>query len=101
MALYRLAQLAAKRWPTNIALRSQTEALTLTFGELEQRAGATASVLSSSGLEAGQVLISDLQNTSQNLVVQLMSVAHFQPLDLLILIVLIANFLSVLKPRRI
>ena len=71
MALYRLAQLAAKRWPTNIALRSQTEALTLTFGELEQRAGATASVLSSSGLEAGQVLISDLQNTSQNLVVQL------------------------------
>jgi len=71
MALYRLAAAAAKRWPTAIALRSQTEALTLDFGTLERRAAATAAVLSSKGLEAGQVLISDLQNTSQNLVVQL------------------------------
>ena len=71
MALYRLAQAAAKRWPTAVALRSQTEALTLDFGTLERRAAATAAVLQSKGLEAGQVLISDLQNTSQNLVVQL------------------------------
>ena len=71
MALYRLAQAAAKRWPTAVALRSQTEALTLDFGTLERRAAATAAVLQSRGLEAGQVLISDLQNTSQNLVVQL------------------------------
>ena len=80
MALYRLAAAAAKRWPTAIALRSQTEALTLDFGTLERRAAATAAVLSSKGLEAGQVLISDLQNTSQNLVVQLacssLGVAH-------------------------
>ena len=71
MALYRLAQAAAKRWPTAVALRSQTEALTLDFATLESRAAATAAVLQSKGLEAGQVLISDLQNTSQNLVVQL------------------------------
>ena len=71
MALYRLAQAAAKRWPTAVALRSQTEALTLDFGTLERRAAATAAVLQSKGLEAGQVLVSDLQNTSQNLVVQL------------------------------
>ena len=71
MALYRLAQAAAKRWPTAVALRSQTEALTLDFGTLERRATATAAVLQSRGLEAGQVLVSDLQNTSQNLVVQL------------------------------
>ena len=71
MALYRLAQAAAKRWPTAVALRSQTEALTIDFGTLERRAAATAAVLQSKGLEAGQVLISDLQNTSQNLVVQL------------------------------
>ena len=71
MALYRLAQAAAKRWPTAVALRSQTEALTLDFGTLERRAAATALVLQSKGLEAGQVLVSDLQNTSQNLVVQL------------------------------
>ena len=71
MALYRLAQAAAKRWPTAVALRSQTEALTLDFGTLERRAAATAAVLQSRGLEAGQVLVSDLQNTSQNLVVQL------------------------------
>ena len=71
MSLYRLAQAAAKRWPTAVALRSQTEALTLDFGTLERRAAATAAVLQSKGLEAGQVLISDLQNTSQNLVVQL------------------------------
>ena len=71
MALYRLAQAAAKRWPTAVALRSQTEALTLDFATLESRAAATAAVLQSKGLEAGQVLVSDLQNTSQNLVVQL------------------------------
>ena len=71
MALYRLAAAAAKRWPTAVALRSQTEALTIDFGTLERRAAATAAVLQSKGLEAGQVLVSDLQNTSQNLVVQL------------------------------
>lgn len=71
MALYSLAQAAARRWPKSVALRSQAERLVLDFATLERQAAATAVVLSGRGFEAGQTLVCDLQNVSQNVVLQL------------------------------
>ena len=71
MALYSLAKAAAGRWPSAVAVRSQSEKLVVTFGALERQASATAVALSGRGFEAGQVLICDLQNVAQNLVLQL------------------------------
>mmetsp|Transcript_7309 Transcript_7309/g.23043 ORF Transcript_7309/g.23043 Transcript_7309/m.23043 type:complete len:283 (-) Transcript_7309:14-862(-) len=71
MSLYKLAAAAARRWPSSVALVSQSEALTLSFEELERRAAAAAGVISRRGLAPGSVLVSDLKNSSSNLVTQL------------------------------
>ena len=85
MSLYKLAAAAARRWPSSVALVSQSEALTLSFEELERRAAAAAGVISRRGLAPGSVLVSDLKNSSSNLVTQLacskLGVAYFRRAD--------------------
>lgn len=70
MALFQLLQKATTRWPA-AALRSQSEGIITNFQFLEREAAATAAALEARGYRAGETLVSDLGNVSQNLVLQL------------------------------
>jgi len=70
MALFRLLERGAARWPA-ASLRSQPEGLVLSFGDLERRAAATAAALRDRGYRGGEALVSDLGNVSRNVVLQL------------------------------
>jgi acyl-CoA synthetase (AMP-forming)/AMP-acid ligase II len=66
-----LVDAAANRAPSTMALTSPFQSHQFTYEELSQKSNALAGFLSMYGFEKKDLLISDLPNTSENLLVQL------------------------------